>query len=229
MKKKVIIYSVILIFIILFIGFIFLKNSKQEEDLFLRLYNMATPSSDASLLNELYLNENIITNNYALVIGISDYVKNKKVDSISLDNVDKSIKKCLGNFSYKPKDVYIFTSNYCGFDYNDTLKEFEVKGGCGGNMHESYYRKIISNYSDDEKVLIREKVLYIYNEWDQDESIFNIYDGPLKENLLDSLTEENFNNDKLKEYIDLANIYEYLFEKEENNYIFKGVSRVNQS
>lgn len=229
MKKKVIIYSVILIFIILFIGFIFLKNSKQEEDLFLRLYNMATPSSDASLLNELYLNENIITNNYALVIGISDYVKNKKVDSISLDNVDKSIKKCLGNFSYKPEDVYIFTSNYCGFDYNVTLKEFEVKGGCGGNMHESYYRKIISNYSDDEKVLIREKVLYIYNEWDQDESIFNIYDGPLKENLLDSLTEENFNNDKLKEYIDLANIYEYLFEKEENNYIFKGVSRVNQS
>lgn len=193
------------------------------------LYEMAMPLDDANILKYLYEKPEIFENQYILSISIKNYLdeQNSFIKSIPKDIVEQYIHKIFGdNISFNHEKVYIFDDNYCGFDYNKDLNQYEFLSGCGGSMSEKFYHKIISANEEDDKIIILEKSLYVYNDWNSNNSHITIYNNIIDKKIissynLDSNSEININID---DYIDNASTYKFVFKKVDNCYIFESIS-----
>lgn len=206
------------------------KNLDIHSELVQDLYNMVNPTEDGLILSDLYQNSGL-SNNYMLVVALSDYIHDQdgNVEVISKDEVDKRIESIFGNKEIEHQSTYLLFDGYCGFTYNDDLEQYELILGCGGDMNQSFVREIISAREDGNNVIITEKSLYVYRDWDADYSHVTIYNNIVQKEEIDA-----FDNDpavelyiNLDDYIDYASTYEYTFEKVDDHYIFKGVKLVD--
>ena len=252
MKKK---FILIIIIILLIIAEVFVllsltakKENKNEETITLdinselvqKLYKMANPSDNAVLLDDLYGNDKL-TDKYKIAMGIADYLKNNEpipVENpeyvfyyIPENDVDEHIKFVLGdNVKYKPQDVFIMKDDICGLNYNKELKRYEDSGGCGDMGMENYYRKIDSAFTKDNKIYIKEKSFYVYNDWDDYISKVSVFSNYDKKDMLDYFEQDSSEALTIDEdkYINKGSVYQYEFEKRDNNnnYIFKGIKRI---
>ena len=248
MKKK----TVLLISLIMFIvaEIIILYNFKdrnfandndinidKNSSLVKELYDMVNPSNNAILLDELYKNKDL-TSKYIVAMGINNYLKYNEIKKfnnndinggyINESDVRDNIKYVLGNISYNNTDTYIMKDNYCMFKYNNELSRYELVGGCDGS-NTGYYRVIDSAYVNDNKLYIREKLIYYTYDFNEVINKVSIYDNPDMINILDyrefsSYDEINY----LDNFIDNGSIYLYEFEKVDNNnnYVFKKITRL---
>ena len=109
------------------------------------LYEMVTPVEEATVLKKLYEKPDVFDNQYILSVAINNYLneQNNFSETISQDIVEEYIYKIFGDdISFKHEKVYIFSGDYCGFDYNEELHQYKSLHGCGGNMNEKFYRKM---------------------------------------------------------------------------------------
>lgn len=251
MKKEnvvIVVLSVLVISLGIFAFVLFRKgnmeNSKTiyldvETELVQDLYKMVNFSNDAVVLNHLYSDKGI-PDAYKIGMGINQYLKNKEpipvtnsldlLSYIPANLVDANIKYVLGDISYQKQDAQLMISDYCVFFYNKELDRYEYKGGCGGSVFEFYYRKIDSAYKVNDRLYIKEKMFYLYDDWDDYISKKTVYSNPDRNNVLDYLETDSTGDyviDKEK-YIDKGSTYLYEFKKVDNNnhYIFLGIKRV---
>ena len=254
MKKK---FILIIIIILLIIAEVFVllsltakKENKNEKTITLdinselvqKLYKMANPSDNAVLLDDLY-GKDKLTDKYKIAMGIADYLKHNEpipVENseyvfyyIPENDVDEHIKFVLGdNVKYKPQDVFIMKDDICGLNYNKELKRYEDGGGCGDMGFRSYLRKITSAYAKGDKIYIKEKSIFIYNDWDDYYSHVSVYSNHDQKKLLDYFEADpnvGFDKDEvMNKFIDKGSVYRYEFEKKDsnNNYIFNGIKRL---
>ena len=96
-------------------------------------------------------------------------------------------------------------------------------------MYQSFVREIVSAREEGDNIIITEKSLYVYWDWDIDYSHVTIYNNVVQKEKIDEFdhdltVELNINID---DYIDRASTYEYIFERVDDHYIFKGVKLVD--
>ena len=209
------------------------KNSSLVKE----LYDMVNPSNNAILLDELYKNKDL-TSKYIVAMGINNYLKYNEIKKfnnndivggyINESDVRDNVRYVLGNISYDNTDIYIMKDNYCMFRYNNELSRYELVGGCDSS-YTGYYRVIDSAYVNDNKLYIKEKLIYYTYDFNEVINKVSIYDNPDMINILDyreisSYDEINY----LDNFIDKGSIYLYEFEKVDNNnnYIFKKITRL---
>ena len=212
-------------------------NIDKNSSLVKELYDMVNPSNNAILLDELYKNKDL-TSKYIVAMGINNYLKYNEIKKfnnndinggyINESDVRDNIKYVLGNISYNNTDTYIMKDNYCMFKYNNELSRYELVGGCDVS-YTGYYRVIDSAYVNDNKLYIKEKLIYYTYDFNEVINKVSIYDNPDMTNILDyreisSYDEINY----LDNFIDKGSIYLYEFEKVDNNnnYIFKKITRL---
>lgn len=248
MKKKTVLLISLIMFIVAEIIILYYfkdrafvnnndTNIDKNSSLVKELYDMVNPSNDAILLDELYKNKDL-TSKYIVAMGINNYLKYNKIKKfnnndinggyINESDVRDNIKYVLGNISYNNTDTYIMKDNYCMFKYNNELSRYELVGGCDG-LYTGYYRVIDSAYVNDNKLYIREKLIYYTYDFNGVINKVSIYDNSDMANILDyrefsSYDEINY----LDNFIDKGSIYLYEFEKVDNNnnYIFKKITRL---
>lgn len=206
------------------------KNLDIHSELVQDLYNTVNPTEDGLILSDLYQNGGL-SNNYMLVVALSDYIHDQdgNVEVISKDEVDQRIEKIFGDKEIEHQSTYLLFEGYCGFTYNDDLEQYKLIPGCGGDMYQRFVRKIISAREEGNNVIITEKSLYVYRDWDVDYSHVTIYNNVIQKEVIDE-----FDNDpeveldiNLDDYIDYASTYEYTFERVDDRYIFRGVKLVD--
>lgn len=190
------------------------------------LYEMATPVEDATILKNLYEKPDVFENQYILSVSINNYLneQNNFIETISQDIVEEYIYKIFGDdISFKHEKVYVLSGDYCGFDYNEELHEYESLHGCGGNMNEKFYRKITSATEVDDKIIILEKSLYVYYNFDFEISNVIIYNNIIDKKIISeyNLDSSNELSIDIEDYIDSASTYQYVFKKVDDRYIFE--------
>ncbi len=247
-KENIILIILTILATILGVFLLIISNKKTEtsvtdidinSELVQNLYEMANPSNDSKLLDELYSDK--LTNQYIIAMGISNYLKNNEPISIEYlentygpktyipaEDVQKNIKLILGNIEYKNQDVFILDDDICGYNYNEELNRYEDKGGCGGTADSKYYRKIVSAYIKNDRLYIREKMFYATFDFNNNYNKISIFDNNDMKNIIDYIEKENDNsNIDINNYIDKGSLYEYEFKKldNNNNYIFLGITR----
>ena len=202
-------------------------DSKLVQD----LYQQVNPSEDGSILQMLY-EDGGLSNQYMLVVAINDYIESQdnQVKVIFKEEVENRVASIFGDDKIVKHEItYLLSNGYCGFEYNDKLEQYELIPGCGGDMYQSFERKIVDAKDVDQQIIITEKSIYIYRDWDADYSHVTIYDNIEKQ---DKITEFDNNpaeelNVDIDDYLDRASTYEYTFEKGGDHYIFKGVKLVD--
>lgn len=206
------------------------KKLDIDSDLIHDLYASVNPTEDGLILSDLYQNGGL-SNNYMLVVALSDYIRDQdtNVEVISKDEVDQRIESIFGDKEVEHQRTYLFLEGYCGFNYNDDLEQYEFIHGCGGDMYQSFVKEIVGAREEGDNIIITEKSLYVYRDWDADYSHVTIYNNVTQREEIDE-----FDNDpaveldiNLDDYIDHASTYEYTFERVDNHYIFKGVKLVD--
>ena len=190
------------------------------------LYEMVTPVEEATVLKKLYEKSGVFENQYILSVAINNYLneQNNFIETISQDIVEEYIYKIFGDdISFEHEKVYVFSGDYCGFDYNEELHQYESLHGCGGNMNEKFYRKITSATEDDDKIIILEKSLYVYYDFDYEISNIIIYNNIIDKKIISeyNLDSSNELSIDIEDYIDSASTYQYVFKKVDDRYIFE--------
>lgn len=206
------------------------KELDIDSDLVQDLYAIVNPTEDGLVLSDLYQNGGL-SNNYMLVVALSDYIRDQdtNVEVISKDEVDQRIESIFGDEEVEHQRTYLFFEDYCGFTYNDDLEQYEFIHGCGGDMYQSFVREIISAREEGDNIIITEKSLYVYWDWDVDYSYVTIYNNVVQKEVIDEFDQDSAVelDINLDDYIDQASTYEYTFEKVDDHYIFKGVKLVD--
>lgn len=234
-KKRLIIYiSSILIALLALIGFrTFSIGEKLDinSDLVKELYNQVNPSDDAMVLSRLYSSNGTIPNEYALAIGIKKYInsQNAYVETISKEDIEKNIKDILGSsYEINHQGVFILTDSYCRFDYDDQEEQYNNLSGCGGDWYNKFYRKVIKATKKKDKIEIIEKSIYVNNMWDDDYSHVTIYNNIIDKKQIEYYEDnpEKTREISIDDYLDKSSTYKYIFEKENDHYIFKKLELV---
>ena len=190
------------------------------------LYEMVTPVEEATVLKKLYEKSGVFENQYILSVAINNYLneQNNFIETISQDIVEEYIYKIFGDdISFEHEKVYVFSGDYCGFDYNEELHQYKSLHGCGGNMNEKFYRKIINATEEDGKIIILEKSLYVYYDFDYEISNIIIYNNIIDKKIISeyNLDSSNELSVDIEDYIGRASIYQYVFKKVDDHYIFE--------
>lgn len=238
MKKRIILLSILILLIVLEI--IILKNITNEKEeinkiyldindkLVIDLYNMANPS--LGLLNDLYKNDKL-TNQYILAVGINNYIKNNLDNDITYikeEDIRNNIKYTLGNINYNNEDILLYIDNCYYYIYNNELKHYKKEDNCIINNDEKYYREIIGAYKINNKLFIEERIIYMTFDKNKELNKVSIFTSPDMLNVLDYIETKNYDDIDFNNYIDKGNVYQYEFEKidNNNNYIFKGIKKI---
>lgn len=200
-------------------------NSEEVQS----LHEMATPSDDATVLGYLYENSHSFANHYILSTAISNYIKEQEefVEIIPEEIVEEYVYKIFGNnIDFQHEKTYILLNNYCGFDYNKQTHQYELLSGCGGNMNAKFYRKITDATKEDDKIIILEKSIYAYHDWDQVSSHITIYNNIINKDIIKTydMNPEESMNINIDDYLDEASTYQYVFKKVDDRYIFESFS-----
>lgn len=208
------------------------KELKIDSSLVQDLYAKVNPSEDATFLKGLYENDKF-SNSYKIGTAIVNYVKDNSLQSpeyILAKDVENSLHSIFGyESSFTHEDTFIFSGGICGYNYDEVLNRYENKGGCGGNSYESFYRKIVSAEQTGDWILITEKSIYMYDDWDTTTSKKFVYNNYQKEKVLDyietsSLEQTNLSIDN---YLNDASTYVYQFRLKNGEYIFEGLKKNN--
>lgn len=177
--KKILIFVIgILLIIFAFLTFNLFKDNLNSlettsemlninSELVQELYSTINPSEDANVLIGLYENDKI-SNEYILACGITNYLKEYNIapEYISKIDVENSIHSIFGySTPIVHEDVYILNDKACGYFYNSKIEKYQLVSGCGGNNNEKFYRKIISAEKKNNFIFIKEKSIYMYNDW----------------------------------------------------------------
>ncbi len=196
------------------------NNLSLEE----KLYQKVNPSEDYALLKYLYTNNNSFDNNYIIAVGLNNYIdKNNNVEVIKEEDVNESIKEIFGaDIKFNHQNTYIYKENYCSFEFDEAKKEYIAIHGCDGDMFHKLYRKVITTKELDKTLEIYEKL--IFAEWSQNFDTITIYNNNIDKKVIEKL--DGNKNIDINNYLDNATTYKYTFEKVNNNYIFKSLTKV---
>ena len=135
-------------------------------------------------------------------------------------------------FQYFEKDAFPEGDSrkecYCLESHLKDENKYISLSGCGGSMNESFVRKVVATKVENNTITITEKSIYIYNDWNDYTNKRYIYNDCQKTNLLDTIeTDSHTTVDiNIENYLENAATYEYIFTKENNNYIFKQFKKV---
>ena len=223
MKRRIFYGSIVIIFIILIIySVILLKRGivlTEDHPLVQQLYEMSHLSGDTLILNELY-QEKCFTNQYILAVSMKKHLEIKKEETISKEELEKSIHAIFGNISFTHENFYLHTNNVCGYTYNKDKKIYEPLTDCNEEPNQSYEQKIVAVHKIGNKIIIQEKVLFLV----QDEEIY-VYTSSNKEKLLAKVKKEQYNKE---DYIDKGTTYESIFTSINKNYIFTDIHVITE-
>lgn len=176
--------------------------------------------------SEIYKQSDLNKDNPRYYKGEYGYCpQNGAVDVISYDSVNEIYKKMYGS-NIEKEGFNKFTYFY---DYNESLNAF-VKldcGGCGGACGPSYYVEKIKSAKQIGNELIIE-VYYSDGYFDfkspeSDELAYDL-DTTKIHTRLDVNSVEEFKKEVLNKYLDKLDVYEIVFEKNNNDYVFKKLS-----
>ena len=228
--KKVLVAIGILIIVSGSIFWFLVRDKKLDvnSQIVQNLYKKINVSENVSILRYLYENPGTIDNEYKISVGLKGYIeKNGQKDYVPAKDIEPFIKEVFGaDIDFKHQTAYLLYDFYCGFRYLENSNEYEFLSGCDG-MDVSMYREIVSAEKKGREIIITEKSIYVSHGYGIEGSIDTIYNNINKEKELKILKESEGNYKiKLKDYIDGASTYKYIFEKEGNNYIFKKLELV---
>lgn len=243
---------VLLLIVIGILVFLFLPKSEFEKtnnivpsqelninsELVQRLYKIANPSNDGGILKELY-SDGQPTNAYILAMGAMEYIR----DNISIDDpmvqnmmftatitkqqLKKYIYRTFGDIEYQDENFYVLNPEYgvCGFTYQPEAERYVSLNGCGGSGAETFLRQVISARQEEKAIYIVEKSVYVYFEGNDYISRRYIYKDCSKEEMIDYQEVDATVSNPLfiDPYLDQAATYEYVFENNNGQYIFKGL------
>lgn len=240
MKK--VISSIIIITIVGIIGIIVwnpfhtdgeLVETKEldiNSDLIKKLYQIVTPSEDATVLTPLYEKDNF-SNEYIISVGISNLLRNmngERPELLSKLEIERSIHDVFGddiNFSHE--STMLLISGVCAYDYQQSTEQYVLVSGCGGNSHERFYRKVMKAIQKNNVIELIEKSIYMNVDWDDYLSRVYIYNNYNKEKVLDYYekpSSENVNIN-LDDYIEQASTYIYTFKLQNGKYILESMRK----
>ena len=218
-----------------------LKELNNSSSFVQELYTMANPSNDGFILKTLY-DDGKLDNSYILAMGAMNYIrKNISIDdpmvqsrmftaTTSKEELKQSIYEILGEITYQDESFYVLNSDYgvCGFTYQPEVERYVSLNGCGGSSTETFLRKILSARQEENFIYIVEKSIYIYNDWDDYISRNYIYKDCNKEEMIDYQERDSTtpNPISIEDYLDKAATYEYIFENNNGQYIFKGLRKI---
>ena len=229
----------------LFIEKIQIKTPTKElnagSTLIQELYTIANPSNDGAILKELY-DDGQADNGYILAMGAMNYIrKNISINdpmvqnmmftaTISKEELKQSIYEILGEIPYEDESFYVLNPDYgvCGFTYQPEVERYVSLNGCGGSNTETFLRKVLSARQEENYIYILEKSIYVYNDWDEYISRNYIYKDCNKNEMIDYQETESTESKPLsiENYLDKAATYEYVFENNNGQYIFKGLRKI---
>lgn len=223
-----------------------INYSSQEldinSDLVQSLYKMVNPSDAGEIIKELYGNE-YLTNDYILAVGAMEYIRdNISIDdpmiqnhmftaTISKETLRKYIYKVFGNIDYQDASFNILNFEYgvCGFTYQPEIEQYISLNGCGGSNIEYFLRKVVSARQEKNYIyiVIVEKSVYLYNDWNDYISRKYVYKDCSKEEMIDYQETDSSGSYQLSidSYMDQASTYEYVFENNNGQYIFKKLQK----
>lgn len=232
-----------LLMIVLLLGIIIIpaacQNKAKKLDinsvLVQSLYKKVNPSVDGNILTKLYKKPGEFNNDYILTTAIKMYIDNhnsQSVETITKKDLENNIYQIFGKeITFEHHTVYVFFDSYCMFRYDKNKELYTLDGGCGGNTNEYFYRKIVEATESAKELTIYEKCIYVYYEWEDgtiDYGHVSIYNNLNDKKLIKSY--EQNSNDQLKinidDYLEEASTYKYVFEKVDNNYIFKNIELI---
>lgn len=241
MKKEIKIFGSVFAFILV-LGALFIttactnKTKKLDinSDLVKDLYGKVNPSEDGTVLTEFYGHPKELQNSYILTTAIKMYIdeqNGKTVEKISQKDIENNIEKIFGkDVNYKHDTVFVMFDSYCMFRYNSDKNIYTLDGGCGGNAYEFFYRKITEIEETDKELFIYEKSIYVYDDWVGEgvDSHITIYNNIVDKNVIEKFNQDSNEqlNITLDDYLNEASTYKYVFEKNNGNYIFKGIELV---
>lgn len=199
-------------------------NSKYDEDYMKQqaLKNVSQDKIKKMNCSEIYEQSDLNK-------GVTGYYKgenghcpqNGTVDVISYDSVNEIYKKMYGTNMGK--------TGFQFYDYNDTLNSF-VKlecGACGGACGPSYYVEKIKSAKQIGNELIIEVYYsnghFYFKSPESDELVYDL-DTKKIHTRLDVNSIEEFKKEVLNKYLDKLDVYEIVFEKNDNDYVFKKLS-----
>jgi len=205
-----------------------------ENDYIQDIYNNVNLSNDVNILKGLYGNPGQFSNEYILSVGISNLVREQKLvdeEYIDQSDVEKMIHKIFGyQVSFEHQDSYVlsqgsYENGVCGYWYRKEMKKYQLIHGCGGNMFESFKRKLISVEKKGDYLYLNEKLIYVYNDWDDYSSRIYIYNNYDKEKLLDYIEKDSSGTSSInwQDYLDRGSTYMYIFRKQNDQYIFEKI------
>ena len=242
-------YGSIILFWILVLGILFngyyhkkvnnldtVKELDINSDLVQDLYETIVPNNNSYILSQLYSNAEL-TNEYKLNVAIMNYVKKNPTSDPSADNVINylsaddvldSAKEIFGDDVSLINQSFMFNINhgYCGYNFNEEKNRYEPFEGCGDMMGKYFYRKLLNAKEQGNQIILQEQSFYVYENLGTDE--IYIYDNYDQDKMLDFVQSKDtvISGVNENDYIDKGSIYEYIFQKENDRYIFKEIKKV---
>lgn len=237
MKKNIIyIIGILIIWTAIILGIILFpsNNKKQsldiESDFIQNLYQLAIPNDYAPILNQLY-NNDTFTNEYKLTTSITTLLNKMNIEDVqditlNAIDVEKTAKEIFGqDVKIEHQRLLFMIKNACGFEYDEKKQQYNSFSGCGGLPFEFFSRKLIKAEENENQIILTEQIAYAYININNDykASDIYIYNNSRQDKMLDfkQFDRANFNESELAQYIDSGSTYELIFEKENDNYIFK--------
>ena len=184
----------------------------------------------------------------------SNYYETYYKEDIKAEDLPNDAKLLLGSYNYRKKNehktemtqeemkqelVNVFGSDVsytdesieAGACFGDSMSykdgKYSFQGGCGGMGPISNYQSIITEaYEKNNKIIIKERVAYIsYEGWTPMEKPYIRIVSVQREGkeLARESSEDKFD---IEEYVDQLNEYQFTFQKENDNYIFKSVKKM---
>lgn len=243
MKKTYLFVGLIVFTIVMgVILFFFMNSTVNEEAIYTdvlvtdpavtTLYDMVNPSDDVVSLYDLYQRE-VFTNEYILGCAIVMYYKDHPNTNgeISSNDVSLYVKRIFGDIAYENSSGFVANSLVSSFSYDTNSDTYHCALAGGGSNTESIERKIVLAKKSDTEYIITEKSIVIYEDnlgKEEEKYSLSIYDDVSHTNLLDTIS---FSGNvrpsiSIQDYMDQASTYEYHFEFNGENFVFRSFKKV---
>ena len=244
MKKNYLLVGVIAFVIVIGVAVFFFLSPDDNQNItysdvlvtdpvVTNLYDMVNPSDDVVSLYDLYQSETF-TNEYILGCAIVLYYKDhpNTRGEISSNDVALYIQRIFGNISYENSSGFIANSLVSSFSYDANTDTYHCALAGGDSNTESIDRKIVSAKKSDTEYIITEKSIVIFEDnlgKEEDHYSLSIYDDVSHTHLLDTITFSSNHRPtvSVEDYIEEASTYEYHFEFNGENFIFKSFEKVD--
>jgi len=225
MKTKILgVLGVVVITVLTIGGFLYFRSKDLDvnSDLVQNLYKKVNPSDNLMVMAMLYKDPGKVENAFYISAGLKYYIDNFGFkENISEKDISNSIYEIFGDkITFYHERAYILRDNYCGYDYNKTLKRYEFLNGCSGS-YDSMERTLISANKEKEYLYIYEKSIFVVHDVGIGGAYYTIYNNMTERKELAKINEPDGSyNIKIEDYLSDASTYKYVFKKVKDNYIF---------